>query len=158
MKTIHITGDNYFGKYEHVRTACRGVIIDKGNILLSYESKNDIWMIPGGGIETGESDEDCVIREVNEETGYIYKPSECVLIIEEYYEDTKFVTKYFLGKVTGKTETHLTNEEKEGGLVSGWISIQEAMNIFSKHHEITDFEEKRGLYKREYLALQQILQ
>lgn len=157
MNKIEIIGDNYFGKYDFVRAASRAVIIEEGRILLSYETKNDIWMIPGGGIEVGETYRNFVIREVSEETGYLFAPSKCVLEIDEYYEYVLYVSKYFIGSITGRTDTHLTEVEIKGGLESRWISIDEALEIFSKHSEINDFEEKRGLYKREYLALKEIL-
>ena len=157
MKTIEIKGENYFGKYDHVREACRAVILNGDAILLSYETKNDLWMIPGGGKETGEIDEECVAREVGEETGNRFEPSECILQIDEYYEDTKYVSKYFVGTIAGKTKTHLTEAETKGGLESRWIPIEEALEIFSKHVEIVEPEEKRGLYQREYTALKEIL-
>ena len=43
--------DNYFGKWDKTRTACRGIIIENSKILLSYETVTDQWMIPGGGLE-----------------------------------------------------------------------------------------------------------
>ena len=157
MQRIEIIGDNYFNKYNYIREACRAVVLNGDNILLSYETKKDIWMLPGGGKEVGETDEECVIREVGEETGNLFKPLKCVLQLDEYYEDTRYVSKYFIGTITGTTNTHLTEEEMNSGLESRWISIEKALEIFSKHKEITDFEEKRGLYKREYLALKEIL-
>lgn len=51
MKIIDIVGDNYLGKWNKTRTACRGIVIKGENILMSYETKNDQWMIPGGGLE-----------------------------------------------------------------------------------------------------------
>lgn len=157
MKKIEIKGKNYFGKYDHVRAACRAVILDADRILLSYETKNDIWMIPGGGIEAGETDEECVIREVAEETGNLFKPSACVLELDEYYEDTKYISKYFVGRIIGSTDTHPTEAEIQGGLESRWIPIEDALAVFSTHQKITAFEEKRGLYQREYVALKEIL-
>lgn len=157
MNKLEIKGDNYFGKYSYTRRACRALIIDNDKILLSHETKRDIWMLPGGGLEKGETEAECVIREVSEETGNLFKPSKYVLEIDEYYEDTKYETKYFIGTLIGKTVTHLTEEEKEGGLESTWLSIKQALEIFSKHDEIKDFEEKRGLYLREYTALKEIM-
>ncbi len=71
MKTLEIKGDNYFGRYDHIRKACRAVIIDNSSILLSCETRTDLWMLPGGGLEPGEKGEECVIREVAKEIGNI---------------------------------------------------------------------------------------
>ena len=85
MKTIEIVGENYFGYWDKTRTACRGIVIDGERILLSYETKTNQWMIPGGGLEGNESDEECCIREIAEETGVQVETSDCLLEIAEYY-------------------------------------------------------------------------
>ena len=69
MKVIDIVGENYFGKWDKTRTACRGIIIHDTKVLLSYETRNDQWMLPGGGLEDNESEKACCIREIAEETG-----------------------------------------------------------------------------------------
>lgn len=43
---------------------------DDGRVLLIHKTDNDLWALPGGGHEIGESISDTVIREVKEETGY----------------------------------------------------------------------------------------
>lgn len=108
MKTIEITGKNYFGKWNKTRTACRCIIVEGSKILLSYETETNQWMIPGGGLEDSESEKNCCIREVAEETGKLVEVSDCVLEIDEYYEDWKWVSKYFVGKIAGNTEIKLT--------------------------------------------------
>ena len=55
MNNLEIIGNNYFGKYDFIREASRAVILKDDEILLSYETKNDIWMLPGGGKEIGET-------------------------------------------------------------------------------------------------------
>lgn len=42
---------------------------DAGRIVLVHRKDNSLWALPGGGMELGESIEDCAIREVKEETG-----------------------------------------------------------------------------------------
>lgn len=46
LKTKEIIGENYWGHWVHTRTACRGIIIQDGRILLSYETKTRQWMLP----------------------------------------------------------------------------------------------------------------
>ena len=156
---IEVYGENYLGYYSSTRVACRGIVIDEGKILLSHEKKNDVWMIPGGGKEGQEGDEECVIRELSEETGYLVEPSKCVLEIEEYYENARYVSKYFWCSVKGQGHVNLTKYEADAGLEARWIPIKEAIDIFSKHQRYTKEDEmKRGLYLREYSALRRILQ
>lgn len=43
---------------------------DQGRILLIHKADNDLWALPGGGHDIGESIAETVVREVKEETGY----------------------------------------------------------------------------------------
>ena len=63
MKTIDIVGDNYFGRWDKTRTACRGIILKDRLLLLSYETVTGQWMLPGGGLEEGEDERACCVRE-----------------------------------------------------------------------------------------------
>ncbi len=78
MKTLDIVGENYFGKWDKTRAACRSIIIRENEILLSYEAFTDQWMFSGGGLEDGENENECCIREVAEETGVLIKVSDCL--------------------------------------------------------------------------------
>lgn len=40
-----------------------------GQVLLSHRRDMDAWNLPGGGLEAGEMPDECVRREVREETG-----------------------------------------------------------------------------------------
>ena len=158
MKTIDIVGDNYFGKWDKTRTACRGIIIENSKILLSYETVTDQWIIPGGGLEENENDKECCIREIAEETGILVDVSECMLEIDEYYEDWKWINKYFICKITGTTETKLTQRERKVGMEARWLPIDEIKDIFSKHNSYAETDEmRRGMYLREYTALMELV-
>ncbi|MBP5605056.1 MAG: NUDIX domain-containing protein [Ruminiclostridium sp.] len=158
MKTIDIIGENYWGKWTGSHTSCRAVIIRDNKLLLSYETKTDQWMLPGGGLEDGESERECVIRELTEETGCFIRPSECILEIDEYYEDQKFINRYFTGEITGTGCQQLTEREKEVGMEPRWLPLKEIILIFSKHSDYTATDEmRRGMYLREYTALTEII-
>ena len=158
MKTIDIVGKNYFGKWNNIRTACRAIIIRDGEILLSYETKTNQWMLPGGGLEQNENEEECVVRETVEETGFIIKPSKCLLEIDEYYEDWRWINRYFRGEIIDVSKQSLTNREKEVGMESRWILVDDILAVFSKHEKYEDTDElRRGMYLREYTALTAIL-
>lgn len=153
-KKIEIFGKNYSGHWDRERIACRGVVIQDDRILLSYETKTDTWMLPGGGLEDGEDEKSCCCREVSEETGIIVEPLSCVLEIDEYYENCRYETKYYTASVKGRCETRLTKREEETGMEQRWLMINEAIDIFSVHASYDGADEmKRGLYLREYTAL-----
>ena len=56
------------------RPSARAVILKDGKVLLNYVKKFDCYEFPGGGIESGETPEQAVCREVAEETGRIVIP------------------------------------------------------------------------------------
>lgn len=53
-----------------VPSVVAAVLDDQGRVLLIHKTDNDLWALPGGGHEVGESIAHTVVREVKEETGY----------------------------------------------------------------------------------------
>jgi 8-oxo-dGTP pyrophosphatase MutT (NUDIX family) len=49
--------------------AAGGVVVRDGRILLVHRPKYDDWSLPKGKCEDGETDHECALREVAEETG-----------------------------------------------------------------------------------------
>ena len=52
-----------------VRPSSRCIAIKDGKVAMVYSKKYDYYKFPGGGIESGESREDALIRETLEEAG-----------------------------------------------------------------------------------------
>lgn len=158
MRTVEILGANRFETYTKTREGSRAIIVRDGKILLTHELSSGWWLIPGGGLEEGETPEACVIREVLEETGLYVRPIRQFLVIHEYYEEYRYTGNFFICEVTGKGQMNLTDEEKRRGLQPEWIQLQEAIDLFFKHESYADVsEEKRGSYQREYIALQEYI-
>lgn len=79
------------------------VVIEDGKLLLV--KKNETWIIPGGKLESGESDKDCLIREFKEELPLLE------IEVGEYFDLIKGITphskkeievKIYFGNVEGK--------------------------------------------------------
>lgn len=55
------------------RPSVRGIIIRDGRIAMMHSCRYDYYKLPGGGIELGESLEETLVREVQEESGLVVK-------------------------------------------------------------------------------------
>ena len=158
MKTIDILGSNRFETFSKTRVGSRAVIERDGMILLSHETISGWWLVPGGGMEEGETPGSCCVRETEEETGLIVTPLRQFLTLAEYYEEVRYISHYFICEVTGTGQMNLTDAEKKRGLQPEWLPLRDAVGIFARHREYADIsEEKRGSYLREYTALREYL-
>ncbi|MEU6918403.1 NUDIX hydrolase [Streptomyces olindensis] len=76
--------------------AATAVVTDgQGHILLQRRRDNDLWALPGGGMDMSDSLPGCAIREVKEETGYDIEITGLV----GTYTDPRHVIAYSDGEV-----------------------------------------------------------
>ncbi len=66
-----------------------------GGLLLVHKTDNDLWALPGGGVDPGESVSEAVVREVKEETGLDVQ----VLDLVGVYTNPRHVIAYDDGEV-----------------------------------------------------------
>lgn len=78
-----------------VPAASAVVIDDEGRVVLQRRRDNDMWALPGGVMELGESVAECAMRETREETGLEVE----VTAIVGIYSDPKHVFAYDDGEV-----------------------------------------------------------
>ena len=66
----------------NIRIRAAGILVKDGKILLVRHEKNNrsYWLIPGGGVDFGESVEEALIREYQEEVGLPIKVGPMVLV------------------------------------------------------------------------------
>ena len=152
MKTVDIFGKNQLPEVKKTRVACRGFVVKNDKILICHEIVDKQFLSPGGGIEGDETLEECCAREVCEETGILVKVKDLIITVNEYYEDWKYITHYFICEAIGESESHLTKEEASRGLVPEWIDIGFIRGLWARHDEFGR-EETRGSYLREHTAL-----
>ena len=99
MEILVQYGKTYSDPPEELRRGCRGLIFCGGKILLSHETDTDVYMSPGGGLEYGETLEECVIREFGEETGYEVKVVKPFVTVHEYCFETMYENNYFICEI-----------------------------------------------------------
>ena len=157
MKELQLINDDYLGHVEHLRHASRGILIKDGNVLLSYETTTNKYMIPGGGTDEGETFAGCCEREMLEETGMKVKATEEYLDIEELFLDWRHINHYFACELIEDTGVqHLTEGEKEAGYKAVWMPVEEALEMFGDYERFHETAiEDYGLYKREYIAFKE---
>ena len=140
---------------ERTRASSRGLVVENGKILLSYEENTGVYMSPGGGLENGETLEECCIRELQEETGYIINPIKHFVVINEYCFETLYISNYFICERIGVDKQALTEIEIEHGIKPVWIDIDKALEIFGEYD--TKREDIASLYLREYTVLKKYI-
>jgi 8-oxo-dGTP diphosphatase len=67
-----------------------GIIVHEGRVVLvkrRFEPLAGQWSIPGGAVETGETLEACLIREMTEETGFVVEVGPVVEVLDRITHD-----------------------------------------------------------------------
>lgn len=134
------------------RTACRG-IVRKGDLLLVTRiPKHDIYMLPGGGLEEGETPMECCKREVLEETGVVVNVLEETISITEVFEDSIWTNKYFVCECVEETNlVAFTEEEIDLELEYMWLDENEVLDIFA--NSMGNHPHAPNIHQREFLGL-----
>jgi len=95
----------------------KGVLIRDGKVLLLRNEREE-WELPGGKIDPGETPEECVAREITEETGWAARTGP-ILDSWVYYipaaDRHVFIVTYGC-RTAADTPLRVSEEHKEAGL------------------------------------------
>ena len=114
------------------------VIEDYGKILLikrNHDPFKDFWGLPGGHIDSGETAEQAVIREVKEETNLDFIPK-VFTESEENFEEIKWHASAKFFKGVWKGEVKISKEHTD----FGWYSKDQIkkINLAFNHKNILE--------------------
>lgn len=120
------------------------LLINNGNIILGNE--RNIYQFPGGHLEENETFNDCIKREVLEETGIVINDSqikEPIFEISYYNKDypqvginRKSVIYYYIvetSETPNLENTNYTEHEKNGQFNVQTISLDEVINVLENN-------------------------
>jgi 8-oxo-dGTP diphosphatase len=142
-----------------VRVRACGILAGPENILMVNHrslAKKDFWAPPGGGIEFGETTEECLKREFLEETGLHVRVGGLLFVCEFIRRPLHGIELFFLVEaVGGELKTGTDPEMKSGEQLIqevsylSWTMLEQAERdclhgIFSKVQHPSDILQLKG--------------
>lgn len=138
--------DQYmFTGVSHIREIARAILIDENNnVCLEYLldddgfGPRDYYETPGGGIKQGESHEQAIKREIEEEVGYKCEIISFLAEVDDYYNliNRKNHNYFYLVRRKEKVEQHLEEDEKIRISKIIWVNIDEAISLYENMQNV----------------------
>ncbi|WP_426357903.1 NUDIX hydrolase [Pseudocolwellia sp. HL-MZ19] len=125
-----------------IRNAARAIVLNGEDILLLYTQRYHDYTLPGGGIDDGETHEEGLIRELQEETGaHNVTNIKAFGLYEEFrpwhkddFDIVHMKSYCFVCNIDSELRaTNLEDYEINNGMVPVWMNIHQAI----KHNEET---------------------
>lgn len=92
----------------------------------SHKPEGDTWGMPGGKVEPNETDDQAMIRELQEETGYISDASELQLLGEYEFTSPMVGTYQYVTYRVSLKDVHDVQLEQSAHSDYKWVSVEEA--------------------------------
>ena len=76
-----------------------GVVLIEGRVVLIRRGQEPLrgrWVIPGGTVELGETLQEALVREMQEETGILVQPREVVLVFDRIQREGPSVEYHYV--------------------------------------------------------------
>ncbi len=171
MKTLlDLKDDQYpFTGVNHVRKVVRCILLDEfNNVCLEHVydddgfGPRDYYETPGGGVKEGESLQEALKREIEEEVGYHIEIISELGKVKDYYNliERRNINYFFLAR--RKEKTHQALEEDEIKRIESiiWVDIDKAISLYSNMQNVLVGrlvkQRELPILKRAKIALQKL--
>lgn len=121
-------------------------VVRQDDTLLMVRSGGGLWILPGGGVEDGETITDAAVRECTEETGYVVAVdgNQPLYVREQPFyhsgsEQFYYSLQLFYAATLKSTEPDVNlMTERDKQRESAWVAVRE-LSDESLHHTVRDF-------------------
>lgn len=151
------------GKIIH-REAVRAVVLRVQDLLMVYSSNIGDYKFPGGGVDMGETHQQALAREVQEECGIsllqvgneIGRVIEYDLPVEQDYDVFKMTSYYYACEAQGGFGLQkLDGYELDLGFVPVWVNLDHAIQV---NQSLLDLPDPPKWLRREIFVLEYLKQ
>ncbi|QTM98973.1 NUDIX domain-containing protein [Sediminibacillus dalangtanensis] len=124
-------------KQYHFRPGVYGLLINEENSLAVIETEDGKFFLPGGGIEAGETHQECLKREAIEEMGMEIEVGPFIGSARQYFYSTNQY-KYMLseGHFYLCYQARLLGEPSEPGHYLRWFSLAKATEHLFHEYQV----------------------
>lgn len=146
LPVLKFKDDQYMFKgITHTREIVRAILIDEHNNVCIEKitdddgfGPRDYYETPGGGIKPGETHEQALHREIEEEVGFKCKVIAPIADVHDYYNliYRKNYNHFYLVKALEKVEQHLEPDEKIRIEKIIWVPIDEAIKLYENMQNV----------------------
>ena len=117
------------------RPSAYGIAFDEQGRAAAVYSERKGYFLLGGGMEPGETEEDCIRREALEEIGFAITVGEKVCIGEEYTTDLKDLPFHPIGHVYLNKLGEKAVEPAEPDHILTWMPVEEFQRVTFMHYQ-----------------------
>lgn len=144
------------------------MVVHEGKLVFSFMANRDQYVLPGGGIDPGETVQACAERECREELGLVITASGPIAIVREFYNGMlRFENLYVSGTLSNeRTVTEHTEEEDGLGITEAWIPLDKVQqtllgttaHLMAHEHQVEHVQRAiANCHMRELLGISAIL-